>query len=384
MHNCGCMNGMPQPLTVRQDYFQKDRKEWAYQRLLGSLKVRAGKLDIPIVNPAEERAEKEQERRERKEREEKTQQEIEFRRKTEFELRNANQVLQFQLERIEQLVREEKEAEQHASIAVEQSAKKESESRDVQDAEERNKIKDRKWSDRLTIEDIEFIRIPKGIFIMGDGAEKNEVDISYDYFVARFPVTNQLFRKFVDATSFSKSWGVSNWNKKLDHPVVNVSWHIAQDYCKWLSKKYAKELPEGRAFRLPTEAEWERAARGLDGRLWPWGNKFDQNRCNSRESNLPSTTPIGKYSPQGDSPYGIADMAGNVWEWTHSLDKPYPYRIDDGRESDEANKGKRILRGGSFVNTASNVRAVVRYGDDPDLYFNSNGFRVALAPHLPK
>jgi formylglycine-generating enzyme required for sulfatase activity len=343
------------------------------------LKVRAGKLDIPIVDSAEERAEKEQEEREWQEREEKTQQEIEFRRKTEFELRNANQLLQFQIERIEQLAREKKEAEEHAHIASEQSAEKGPEGWVVQDAE-KNKIEDGKWSDRLTIGDMEFIHIPKGKFTMGDESEKHKIDIPYDYFMARFPVTNRQFKEFVDSSNFNESWGVEDWSKKLDHPVVMVSWYVSQEYCQWSSQVNRADLPDNYIFRLPTEAEWEKAARGVEGWIWPWGNKFDKSKCNSRENGITSTTSVGSYSPQGNSSYGLSDMAGNVSEWTNSAFQSYPYRNDDGRESGVAKGYVPVLRGGSFDSYSRD--ATYRFAANPNYGNISYGFRVVLAPKL--
>jgi formylglycine-generating enzyme required for sulfatase activity len=161
-----------------------------------------------------------------------------------------------------------------------------------------------------------------------------------------------------------------------------VKWTDAMEYCKWLNNKLKAELPSGLVVRLPTEAEWGKASRGTDGREYPWGNEFDKDKCNSSKgSKRGSTTPVGLYSPQGDSPYGCADMAGNVWEWTHSLKKDYPYSFDDNREF-EKNSVIHVLRGGSFF--VNEVGARCAYCNDGDLmYFHGYaGFRVVVSPVL--
>ena len=95
--------------------------------------------------------------------------------------------------------------------------------------------------------------------------------------------------------------------------MANVSWYDVVTYCRWLSKV------TGKPYRLPSEAEWEKAARGSEGWIYPWGNEWDEKLCNSLEGGKGGTSPVGMYSPAGDSPYDCADMAGNVWEWTRSL-----------------------------------------------------------------
>jgi formylglycine-generating enzyme required for sulfatase activity len=142
---------------------------------------------------------------------------------------------------------------------------------------------------------------------------------------------------------------------------------------------------------LLTEAEWEKAASWEEGeeragllglvdrrgrkRRYPWGDEFDKTRCNTSESGIGSTTPVGKYSPRGDSPYGCADMAGNVWEWTSSLLKPYPYNPSDGRE-DPNSEEDRVVRGGSKNDVADNSRSWLRYTVGPKEDRRSVGFRL--------
>jgi formylglycine-generating enzyme required for sulfatase activity len=236
---------------------------------------------------------------------------------------------------------------------------------------------------------IEFVRIPAGKFLMGsqddnkwaanDEKPQFTFDIPYDYWIARYPVTNEQFAQFVEATDYRFS-PEKNWQKNGDRPVVNVTWHAATQYCRWLNTLVAShiQIVKARA-RLPTEAEWEKAARGKEGNEWPWGNVFDPDKCNSRVSSHGGTTPVGMYSPYGDSPYGVADLAGNVWEWCHSLYQPYPYELDPSRE-DETSSGTRVLRGGSFAYDRGSTRCAFRLNDFPDTRLGHTGFRVAVAP----
>jgi formylglycine-generating enzyme required for sulfatase activity len=207
----------------------------------------------------------------------------------------------------------------------------------------------------------EWINIPAGPFWMGEGSEEHQVEVAA-YAIARVPVTNAQYQLFVQATSYGtpRHWEEGRPPKgEESHPVVAVSWNDALAYCEWLSRMTGKKIT------LPSEAEWEKAARGdKDRRVYPWGGTFDPTRCNSYELGLNDTTPAGIF-PNGASPYGCLDMAGNVWEWTRSLYQNYPYDPRDGREDLEAGGG-RVLRGGSFYNSQNDVRCAFRYGSSPD------------------
>jgi formylglycine-generating enzyme required for sulfatase activity len=231
----------------------------------------------------------------------------------------------------------------------------------------------------------QLVRVPAGPFLMGSsdddelayGNEKPRHTVELpDYFIGQYPVTNAEYQAFVREAGYQPSW---RWDAaeypegKGDHPVVNVAWEDAVAYCQWLSQK------TGKPYRLPSEAEWEKAARGPDGRIYPWGNEWDKTRLNSAEGRPGDTTPVGRYSPGGDSPYGAADMAGNVWEWCHSLYKPYPYDPGGGREDEEA-AGLRAIRGVSWYYAARNARAAYRFRSFPDYWDNDLGFRLALRP----
>jgi len=226
--------------------------------------------------------------------------------------------------------------------------------------------------------DIVFVRVPSGEFIMGskdgdkDEKPQHEVHLG-EYWMGKYPVTNAQYKAFVDASGHRApdGWKKDEIPKGMEkHPVVYVSWHDAIAFCEWASQA------NGETIRLPSEAEWEKAARGTDGRKYPWGNqKPDKSLC--KYGNLfGDTDPVSAHSPAGDSPYGCADMAGNVWEWTSSICKAYPYREDDGRENPQT-KGDRVLRGGSWNNDVSDVRSPYRNRSGPDdAYFNI-GFRCA-------
>ena len=233
--------------------------------------------------------------------------------------------------------------------------------------------------------DIVFTCIPAGEFLMGsnkkedpntddDELPQHKVFLE-ECWICKYPVTNLQYSAFVEVTGYRCP---DHWPNGLippgkeQHPVVYVRWDDACAFCEWVSQVTGEKV------RLPSEAEWEKAARGTSGRIWPWGNQLpDKALCNFDE-NVRGTTPVGEYSPQGDSPYGCADLIGNVWEWTSSLYSSYPYRAEDGRE--ELNvRALRILRGGSFRSNQESTRCAYRYGDFPGLTLDI-GFRVTLLP----
>jgi formylglycine-generating enzyme required for sulfatase activity len=161
----------------------------------------------------------------------------------------------------------------------------------------------------------------------------------------------------------------SDIDRKQDHPVTCISWRDAQAFCRWAG------------VRLPSEAEWEKVARGGDGRIYPWGDEPPTDRlCNFNEK-VGDTTPVGSY-PAGASPYGCLDMAGNVWEWTSTLwGWSYPYDPSDGRENLSASDSVfRVMRGGSWYSPASGVGCGVRNDGYPDLVDGYVGVRVVASP----
>lgn len=247
-------------------------------------------------------------------------------------------------------------------------------------------------NNKLTLSNgMEFMRVPAGKFLMGSTKEnkfayaderpQHIFDIPYEYFMARFPVTNELYNDYAKERRIKHPvWG---WEKIKDLPVDRVSWNDVMGYCQWINNLSKPKLPSGLMLRLPSEVEWEKSARSADGREYPWGKQFDKNKCNTAESGKGNVTPIDFYSPQGDSPYGCADMVGNVWEWTHSLFRSYPYKSNDGREGENI-PDDRVLRGGSFYVKRQQARTACRLEYDINDFRKGIGFRICLAPPLPK
>lgn len=213
-----------------------------------------------------------------------------------------------------------------------------------------------------------MVKIPKGKFLYGKSKRKKNID--HDFEIGAYPVTNSEYKEFLNDKE-NKEYSIpEDWNEdkrtfpegKEHHPVVNVSFYDALKYCEWKTEK-EKEKLHGYKYRLPTEFEWEKAARGTDGREYPWGDEFDKGKCNSDESGINDTTPVDKY-PDGVSPYGCYDMSGNVLEWVNSW---YPKKMS------------RVLRGGSWANVQNYARAVYQCWLEPDVLSNFIGFRVVLS-----
>jgi len=253
------------------------------------------------------------------------------------------------------------------------------------------------YDTKLTLSNgMEFMRVPAGKFLMGKLNNNNEyskqhtVDIPYDFWMARLLVTNEFYNSFVKAITIDyreNGWKkktnhpVDGWEKKKDHPVTCMyDFYDVIEYYRWLNNLFKSEIPSGLVLRLPTEAEWEKSARGTDAREFPWGNVFDKNKChaNIHQYMIRDTAPVGSYSPRGDSPYGCADMSGNVFEWTCSLSRPYPFNVENLIE-ENSELVQRSCSWEDYEEDDARVSRRKRYWP-PDGTSKYTGFRLVIAP----
>jgi formylglycine-generating enzyme required for sulfatase activity len=220
--------------------------------------------------------------------------------------------------------------------------------------EKRSQEEAPKSQDKLT----DMVQIPAGEFIMGSNIgsedERPERKVSLNsFYIDIYAVTNKKYKDFIDTTGHQspKSWLFKGYVQELnEHPVVFVDFEDATAYCAWLEK------------RLPTEEDWEKAARGTDGRIYPWGNEFNLNNANTGLLPETRTVPVNA-NKDGKSPFGTYNMSGNVWEWTTTIGQ---------------NEGRRVVKGGSFGISHRFSRTFSRVDYSKKDKTNNIGFRCAL------
>jgi len=219
------------------------------------------------------------------------------------------------------------------------------------------------------------VLIPEGEFTMGSNTglpnEQPVHQVYLDaYYIDKYEVTNSQYRKCVDAGVCQPPSKTRNYDNPeyAKHPVTYVDWYSANAYCAW------------RGAHLPTEAEWEKAARGTDGRIYPWGNSMSCDFANGSECKIGDTVPVGSY-PQGKSPYGVYDMAGNVWEWVSDFFDPSYYAYSPKNNPTGATDSTgHVFRGGAWISVPDALRSSFRYGFGPLLSEGGVGFRCARTP----
>jgi len=243
-----------------------------------------------------------------------------------------------------------------------------------------------------------FVEITAGSFLMGSDTVIDPMAFDIErwsstnaqavlelptYYIGRFEVTVAQMRSFVQATGYPID--VQALGGAPGHPATFISWPDALAYSRWLDEilRNSPETPEvlsnllesGGQVTLPTEAEWEKAARGSDGRIYPWGSESRTDRATYQAR---GTTAVGSHECP-ECPFGLSDMAGNVWEWTRSPYQPYPYDPTDDFENLE-NESLWVMRGGSFTDPVHFVRGANRGGADPGARRAFIGFRIAISP----
>jgi formylglycine-generating enzyme required for sulfatase activity len=242
--------------------------------------------------------------------------------------------------------------------------------------------------------DITWCEVPAGPFVMGEGKAERQVELP-GFNISRYSITNAQYEAFVKDGGYTarwrRCWTKTGWQWKQDreepdrlggvfdlpnHPAAGISWYEAVAFCRWLTGKLraAGEISQQVEISLPGESQWEKAARGTDGRVYPWGNQASPDRANYYDTGIGTTSAVGCF-PNGASPYGCEEMAGNVREWCRTkYDKP----DDDSLEGEAL----RVMRGGGFLNNGQNVRSAVRLRSNPNGWYNDQGFRVVASPFL--
>ncbi len=223
----------------------------------------------------------------------------------------------------------------------------------------------------------DMVEVPGGPFILGSNARHSDEGPMQEwslptFYVDKYEVTNNDYHRFIKSVGYKPPahWGGHQPKTAIgNHPVTYVNWYDARDYCAWRGK------------RMPTEFEWEKAARGDEGLKFPWGDMFDASLGNSPQSGIGHTTPVGSF-PNGASPYGALDMAGNVWEWTDSWYRPYP---GNARSNPNYGTSYRIVRGGSwfdceFYKCGISAPTFNRGFFIPNTSNDTFGFRCAWSP----
>ena len=238
----------------------------------------------------------------------------------------------------------------------------------------------------------EEICIQSGKFIMGEGQEQHNLFLP-DYRITKFQVTNAEYKQFIADGGYKNKnyWTEAGWHlvgtkqneprfwqdtrfNKPNHPAIGLSWYECVAFCHWLSES------NDTIYRLPSEAEWEKAARGTDGRTYPWGSKFDASRLNARagEQIVYKSTPVGIY-PAGASPFNLLDCAGNAWEWCSTRwKKPFPYDANQDEWQADYLEGEnlRVLRSGSWNYKEDVIRCAYRFKFQPEGWSDLGGFRL--------
>jgi formylglycine-generating enzyme required for sulfatase activity len=242
-----------------------------------------------------------------------------------------------------------------------------------------------------------FVEVPVGPFLMGSDPARDPLAFDNErwpgatpqatvdlpaFYVGRYEVTVAQFGAFVAGTAHRVD--AQAFRAPANHPVSMVTWPDALAYCRWLESELKQSprtpprlqqlLRDGWHVGVPSEAQWEKAARGTDGRIYPWGDQPRRDRANFGRA---ETTPVGSF-PCAECAFGLSDMSGNVWEWTRSPYQPYPFDPADDRKNLEAD-ALWVMRGGSFADAERNVRAAIRGGADPGARRAFIGFRVVIA-----